>query len=520
MTQLATDSSSSRSGAPGLWSRLRQNLWFGLASVFALAMVSLGSWAMSSPVGSEPDSDFHLASIYCSSWEAGSPCDMEERRNRKMVPSALVEAKCFAHDPNASAACQPLMTTTDGRETMTNRLNIVESKANYPSIFFQTYYPLAGPNIDTSVFLMRMIGAFLFVGLNLALWLLLPGRLKEPLTIAWVGTLIPLGIFVIASTNPSSWSLIGVGSAWLALLGYLEGHGWRRWALGVMFLAFVFLAVGSRTDATLFAIATSAVALVVSTAPFNQLVRRLWIPVVGAVLAAGWLFFQRGALGVLANGILGDSESFDWDLFWNNFIEIPGLWMGSFGIWPWGSLGWLDTPMPQLAAFLSFAVFVALISIGITGASWRTRVGVFAIFAMMWFYPLFILQQAGFLVGAGFQSRYGLPLLVVLLGIAALRSVGSGGVALTDSHRIWIFAALTIANSIALHQNIRRYTTGLDGMGFNLNANAEWWWWGLRDSLIQPMTVWAVGSIAFGALMWLVVVVSMRKNAYVSDDAR
>ena len=489
-----------------VWDALKQRSFVAALSILVLGVVSLGAWAMSSPVGSEPDSDFHLASIYCTAWSAESPCDMEERRNRKMVPSALVEAKCFAHDPNASAGCQPLMTTADGRETMTNRLNIVESKANYPSIFYQAYYPFAGENIDTSVFSMRMIGATLFVGLNMLLWWLLPMRLREPLTLAWAATLIPLGIFVIASTNPSSWSLIGVGSAWLALVGYLEADGARRWALGGMFLVFVFLAVGSRTDATLFAIATSALALLVTDAPFRQMVARLWIPAVGAVLAAGWLVFQRGALGVLANGITGDGESFDWDLAWNNLIEIPGLWMGSFGIWPWGSLGWLDTPMPQLAAFGSFAVFVALLAIGLTGSSWRVRLATFAVFAMMWFYPLFILQQAGFLVGAGFQSRYGLPLLVVLMGVALMRSREGNGIGLAPHHRMWIAGALTIANSIALHQNIRRYTTGLDGQGFNLNDGAEWWWWGLRDSWIQPMTVWLIGSVAFGALVWLVVV--------------
>ncbi|MDR9396711.1 DUF2142 domain-containing protein [Pontimonas sp.] len=495
-----------------LWSSVRHSRLAGAILVFVLGVVSLGAWAMSSPSGSEPDSDFHLASIWCTTAEPGSPCDLEERRNRKMVPTALIEARCFSQDPDASAACQPLMTTADDRETMTNRLNIVESKANYPTGFFLSYNQFADSNVDTSVFTMRMVGATLFVGLNVLLWWLLPIRLKSPLAWAWMATLIPLGMFIIPSTNPSSWSLIGVGSAWIALLGYLESTNYRKWILGSMFLVFVLLAVASRTDATLFAIATAGLAIFVTDAPFRQLVKRLWIPAVGALAAVGWLFVQGGAIGVLTEGIGSDGEPFDWQLLWHNFIEVPGLWMGSFGIWPWGSLGWLDTPMPQLVAFLSFGVFIALLGLGITGSTWRVRAVTFVILAMMWVYPLFILQQAGFLVGAGFQSRYGLPLLVVLLGVAVLRSEGTPGIIQKFSQRAWIAGALAIANSVALHHNIRRYTTGLDERGFDLNAGREWWWFGLRESAITPMSVWLIGSIAFAAVAWIVVVYATKAS--------
>ena len=82
---------------------LRGNRLAGLTLAFVLGLVGIGGWAMSSPVGSEPDSDFHLASIWCTTADPGSPCDMEERRNRKMVPSALIDARCFSHYPEESA---------------------------------------------------------------------------------------------------------------------------------------------------------------------------------------------------------------------------------------------------------------------------------------------------------------------------------------------------------------------------------------------------------------------------------
>jgi hypothetical protein len=166
--------------------------------------------------------------------------------------------------------------------------------------------------------------------------------------------------------------------------------------------------------------------------------------------------------------------------------------------------------MPQLVAFLSFGVFIALLGVGITGSTWRVRAVTFVILAMMWVYPLFILQQAGFLVGAGFQSRYGLPLLVVLLGVAVLRPDGHPGLIQKTSQRMWMAVALSIANSIALHHNLRRYVTGLDERGFNLELGREWWWFGLRESWMGPMSVWVVGSLAFFAVAWIVIVWSTR----------
>ena len=481
---------------------LRGNRLAGVALAFILGLVGLGGWALSSPVGSEPDSDFHLASIWCTTWDPGSPCDMEERRNQKMVPTSLIDARCYSHYPEESGACQPLMTTADGREMMTNRLNIVDSRANYPSGFYLFHHTFAGENIDTSVFAMRMINVALLLALGLGLWWFLPSRLKNSLAWGWIGTTIPLGVFVIASTNPSSWSLIGVGSAWLALVGYLEANGYRRWVLGGFFLVLVGLAALSRTDATLFAIATSGVALFVTDAPFRQLVKRLWIPAIGAVLAAGVLVFQRGAIGVLTQG-LGD-EAFDWGRLWYNFIQVPGLWMGVFGGWPWGALGWLDTTVPQMVSFLSFGVFVALFAAGITGSTWRVRLMTLVMLVMLWVYPLFILQQASELVGLVFQSRYALPLIPVLLGIALLRPAGHPAIFPQANHRLWIIGALSVANAVALHHNMRRYTTGTDLFGFNLNADAEWWWFGLRDSWLTPMAVWCLGSLAFFGFLWVV----------------
>ncbi len=488
-----------------IWQTLRHSQTAGVITVAVLAFLSFGAWSLSSAPGSTPDDDYHLASVWCTDIGGADLCAMEERNRQKMVPSAIPESRCYAQFPEESAACQPLMTTADGRETMTNRLNSVQQL--YPTGFYQFHSVFAGENIDTSVIAMRLVNAALFIGLNVALWLLVPGRLKQPLLFAWFGAIVPLGMFLIPSTNPSAWAIIGVGSAWVALLGYLEHTGWQRWVLGVMFVAFVGIAASARTDATLFAIASSGVALLATDAPLRQLVRRLWIPAVGVLLAASVLFFQRGALGAVTSGFSNrDQDEFNWGLLWNNIVETPGLWLGVVGGWPWGSLGWLDTPMPQIVTLFAMGVFVALIGVGLAGATLRIRLVTALMFVMVWTIPLYLLQISGFLVGAGFQSRYVMPLIVVLLGIMLLRPAGHPGLFSQKTPVVMITIALSLANSIALHQNIRRYVTGLGDLGFNLNADGEWWWWSLSGSVITPMTVWVVGTVAFLGAAWVALV--------------
>jgi len=488
-----------------IWRRLRRSKTAGVITVALLAFLSFGAWSLSSAPGSTPDDDYHLSSIWCTDIGGADLCFMEERNKQKMVPSALPESRCYAQFPDESAACQPLMTTADGRETMTNRLNSVQQL--YPTGFYQFHSLFAGQNIEASVIAMRLVNAALFVGINVALWLLVPLRLKQPLVFAWFGSLVPLGMFLIPSTNPSAWAIIGVGSAWVALLGYLEHTGWQRWVLGVMFVVFAGLAASARTDATLFAIASSGVALLATDASFRQVLRRLWIPAAGVVLAAGVLFFQRGALGAVTSGFSNRrGDEFDWGLLWNNIIETPGLWLGVVGAWPWGSLGWLDTPMPQIVTLFSLGVFVALIGVGLSGATLRIRLVSALMFIMVWAIPLYLLQISGFLVGAGFQSRYVMPLIVVLLGIMLLRPAGHPGLFSQKTPLVMITIALSLANSVALHQNIRRYITGLGEPGFNLNAGGEWWWLALSGSAISPMSVWLVGSLAFFGAAWLALV--------------
>ena len=67
--------------------------------------------------------------------------------------------------------------------------------------------------------------------------------------------------------------------------------------------------------------------------------------------------------------------------------------------------------------------------------------------------------------------------------------------------RLTIISLLSISHSLALHVNIRRYVTGIDVFGWNLNKNAEWWDW----PMLAPMTVWGIASLSFVFMSYILV---------------
>jgi hypothetical protein len=111
-----------------------------------------------------------------------------------------------------------------------------------------------------------------------------------------------------------------------------------------------------------------------------------------------------------------------------------------------------------------------------------------------------LLAQSRAVVGTHVQSRYLLPLIVLLLGVASLSprimSAWRGPRLLVAG------LALTAAMSMALHDNIRRYTVGVDSSAVDPGLDAEWWW----SAAPSPLTIWLVGSVAFAAvfaMLWL-----------------
>ncbi|XPP27442.1 MAG: DUF2142 domain-containing protein [Leucobacter sp.] len=458
-----------------------------------LAFVGLGGWALASPVGAAPDDDFHLASIWCAWGDRDGLCSTGEEDGVKVVPQQLVlAAHCYAFQPDQSAACVP----TEDATLATTRVN---SSGNYPPIFYGVTGAFASQNIDASVISIRLFNSAIFVGAVIAvLALLRPGQ-RGPLIWSSAIALVPVGVFFIASANPSSWAVLSGVTVWIALTGYFTSKRRSfRIALGALGAVLGVMGAGARSDAAVYVAFAALAAMILSYRRGRDWLKLAVLPL--ALIAIGAYFFLTsgqtswavvaGAEQILDSG--GETGS-SLALLVSNFVMLPYLWAGNLGTW---GLGWLDTTMLPTVWIVMIGVFVAVVFWGVRVMGRRKALvlalAILALIAM----PLYVLHGQQAAVGTEVQPRYILPLMLIFTGVA-LSGFTRDDLGLSRLQGFVVLFGVAVANALALHTNMQRYLTGLDRSGANLNTNIEWWW----SIPISPMTVWFVGSAAFALLM-------------------
>jgi hypothetical protein len=473
-----------------------------------LALVALFAWVFASPIGAGPDDDFHLVSSWCAGPTSAETCAPVEggEAGEHRVPKALADISCFQRDAEQDASCQDRLFAGDllDRMVVTDRGNFF---GEYPPLYYAVTGVFTNTDVQTSGLVMRAFTVLLFVGIATALFLLLPVSRRWTLIVGWIVTTIPLGIFLLAANNPSAWAIIGVGTSWIALVGYFETTGRQRVALGALYALGMLMAAGSRGDTAVYAGFATALVFVHAFRRRREFFVASILPVVMGIVA---LVFLLGA-GQVGTGVAGFTEPptaegsgaggevvdgglSGFGLLAYNALNVPLLWLGAFGEW---GLGWLDTGMPSLVVFGAAGAFAVAGFLGIRRIGWRRAVMVGATVFVLWALPVYVLQQGGQTVGEQLQPRYLLPLIVLLGGLLAL---GAPFARWTRGQIVLVAAALSIAHAVALHTNLRRYLTGVGTGGLNLDAGIEWWW----DVPFSPMVVWVVGSIAYAGLLALI----------------
>jgi hypothetical protein len=482
----------------GVTNRLR---WIHLAPI--LAMLTLGVWAFASPVGAGPDDDYHLASVWCTRGGTAA-CQPGVDSLTREVDTAFRHAVCFARSQTVSAQCQERWgLELDGPLYLTNRGNF---KGDYPAPYYATMRVFADDDLVKSALTMRLVNTVLFVGLGTALAWLLSGSRRQTLLWGWLTTLIPLGMFIIPSNNPSGWTVTGVGTAYLAALGWMEASGRRRWALGAIYILGVLIASGSRADGATYVIGASAVAALLTLEKSRTSLKRIALLAVGVAIAFAF-YLTADTAGAAAqtvssggvssgSGVVESAEPTGGAaLALYNLLQIPDLWTGVWGTW---GLGWLDTPLPALVPWSMVAVFAVVGFSGLAHLNWRKAMSIAGVLSVLVALPVFLLTRSGNVVGDVVQPRYFLPLIVLFAMLLVTGTPGARAVRLTRTQTALVLLCLAAANALALQVNIRRYVTGTDTQGINLDAGAEWWWDG---ALLGPTITWALGSAAFAGLL-------------------
>ena len=224
------------------------------------------------------------------------------------------------------------------------------------------------------------------------------------------------------------------------------------------------------------------------------------VPAVAAglvIVVSGVLYLSAGQTGALTSGFDTGNPPLTGAQHLANLWGIPSIWFGVFG--PSG-LGWLDTVPPATVTVAGFGVFAAAVFIGIHRLRPRRAVALALAFAALWAMPFVLLAQSRAMVGTQVQSRYLLPLMILLLGVASLAPRIAS--AWSGPRLVVAGLALTLAMSLSLHDNIRRYTVGVDSNAIDPGLAAEWWW----SAAPSPLTIWLVGTAAFAAvfaILWM-----------------
>lgn len=490
----------------------------------AAAVVLLGTWIASAPPGSNPDGVFHLVSIWCAEGTNEVDCiEIPDDDDRVLVPRALQQAACYAYDPLATASCAQqffdapidVLAPVDGANLSGAR----------PQLYYRVMHLLQREDILASATLMRATNAALGVLLLLATSLLAPTHLRRGLHAAWLLTSVPLGVWLLSTTNTGAWLIAGVGTAWVNLLTATDAAAERprRIAAGVLAAVGAAMGLGARTEAAV-PIVASLLAVAVLRAPsLRSLPGRIskWSParralvVVGALVVPAILVIALPETARIASPLGGLGEGLEalrgrgaGNPLLHLVVTMPSLLLGGLGI-GWG-LGWIDTLIPVPVGGLVFGTWVAALAAVLRGADRRRIVVVTFLGLLAVVFPVFTLAYNGLFVGEQFQPRHYVILLYLLIGFAAITRPGAAG-PLGPNQRIAVVTALSLAHAHLLHQNTRRYVTGLrPEVYFDLGRDADWWWPAFP---IGPTANWLIGASAFAVVAWALSAVLTRPRA-------
>ena len=464
-----------------------------------LLLVALSSWAVSSPAGSSPDDNYHLASIWCGAGERPGLCESASGGAGERVPWATIAShECYHFQPEVAATCQVKALGADPNRLVTTQH--VNSVAHYYSpLYYAVLSPFASADVGASVIAIRIVNSLLFVVIVSVLFWVLPARRRPLLVVSLAVTVVPWGVFLIASVNPSGWAVLAGGTVWLAVLGFLESAGWRRVVLGVLAVVTAVMGAGARSDMAVYAVIGMVAAVFLAMRGGGG--RRFWVSVILPVvlsLVCFVLFLTAQQVGVWQNGVApgsGGTARHGWSLLLHNLLNVPTLVFGSLGSWP---LGWNDVTIPPVVWVGTLFVFAAAVFTGLATMSWRKALVVGATVIALVSLPLYLLQRSLTEVGGLVHPRYLLPLLIMFVGFV-LFPIGTRWVRVTPLQAWLVVAVLSAANAVSLYSNIRRYTLG-GAPGVSLSGPGSWWW---GSGVPQPSIVFAGGIIAFTAALAL-----------------
>mgnify|MGYP002741843274 FL=1 len=478
------------------------------------------AWVVSAPVGSSPDEDFHVGSMWCPPPVDETGCQISTKDGEKavMVPQSLAKeyVTCYAFDHDNSAQCA--LNASDEELAPTLRWD----DGNYPWGYYQFAHLFVQHSTNRAVLALRAFNALLAIGLLGAIIALADSGLRRAISVALTVAWLPMGFYFIAGMNPSSWAMTGTFAFAAALLASTRSEGRRRVGLVACALAGAVLACTSRGDSAFFLFVIT-VALAFAVPLSRRIVPEACLSCVASAVGIWVMSRTNVAASHLASGSNVSGESW-WRIVYLNVSALPNYLRGFVG-YLFGP-GWNDVSYQGTVSSGASLVVVALLAWSLRSLSWRRVLSALVVAGAITGVPVVIGMRGHFSNVEVYQPRYMLPLFAVFLLMLLApspardeggRSLGSRpfrvpqGVAGRVGTGL-VAAVWALTNARALYLVIERYAFGHTAHGMpidlstrNLSDGNEWWW---PNAPVGPMTVWVVGAlagfvaIALAAYLW------------------
>lgn len=467
--------------------RVGRSIWLSVA--IACWLILGLAWSLASPPGSAPDDDFHLGSIWCAWGRDASQCTVTgllPDRATVDVP-ALQDAfsNCVALNSGQSAACQ----FKDPASSVT------ANTGGYPQGFYAFLRLFATQHLGPSVIIMRMVVWTLTSGLWLAMALIIPIRSRLRLIVVCLTAMVPLGLFLSTSTNPSAALITGIPVSVLVAANGPSPSVRRGVAAMAICVTAALFAVFSRADAP-FLLVLGLAAVLAWRIPQWRLWRH-WVVYPALLLAITVLgFFVGGHQASALSSGLSPGQGGQPPSLRAVMLELPTYFVGTWST----TLGYVDVPMPPIV-WAPIAVVLSFFAVsGLASWHWSKGLSVGGL----------VIAQIGALVYlqtntacCTIQTRYFLPLTITWLALLALVPHRVRVWPLQTAQAVLVWAILSLAHALALRQLLARYTAGLGSEGDDpWLRDPEWWWSGP----VSPLGVLLLGSLAFTVLLgWLLI---------------
>ena len=468
-----------------------------IASLLFL-FLSFSAWAISAPIGSSPDEGFHLSSIWCAETPFNNSCEQSE--NGFEVPKSLRMSACYGFKPNVTGAC-PNWNIDVNEVIPVKHLN--NTYHSYPVGFYNLMSLLKNDNLSLFVLNVRVLNSLIFIFGLLLLFLLVKNHdFWIRITIVQVVSMIPLGFFIIASANPSSWPMSFLVGFWVALYTIGKQHkkpfgGFNLFVVGFFWLGLNF----SRSDGSFFSIVALLSLLILFFKEHKVVSKSYTYLIIGLLFLSFANFYTskhpksliRGEFSVSGGG----GDQFDgFALLSYNLGKMPHSFLGGAGR---TGLGWLDTYVNSfvwrtLSLLIVFTLITSLVSVW-QQKNYRSIQGTIFLILVYLFIPIIWAQLEGSKVDQLFQPRYMLPMVsLIILSSFIEAKISTRSISF---YFMMISPILFLCYTLSLGTNIQRYSSGTnDPWSMSAYTNFEW-----SMFSIAPINILVVGSTFFALFL-------------------